>query len=803
MEPESLPASDSPLRPMNQSVFARAQRVPTRRLTLFSPALAAAALAAACSGGSSSDGDGPGGGPAALGAGVTGAIQDRTFDPTGATLIVTFEAGIEQADAENESFYSVGAQTVLTATQVTPSLVRLTLDGTAIPGDVTLDVSQGIRDLDGEISPGVQDLAIESTDTDAPVAASLSALAVSGADNDQLEVVFDDDMVEADIEVLARWSVESPLGTPVDLTGAQVVYGAADRKATLTLEGGQNLQTSDSVAAMVSSVRDIAGNTIDSTTFGVDAISSAVQGDRTAPRLLSAYPGATANTLRLVFDEPVMYVESADLIGSVPIAGTRLTFAEASAPGVDIAATASTSAVRELGAEVTFPVAPEAGDAVSVFGIADLAGNVMEPALGFPIDARDDTAPEILPGGVTLTAVEGERNDLFTVRFDRPVHPEGLDDTERYGLLYGFFETLAGATGTWNGSDEIQFVLEGEDDHQVQTGGTYALAVVRFQSLQGVPVDEITQEGGIVAVGDASPPSILSAEAQPLVGNAVLVEFSEAVNADLGAAAASFQINGQAATSAELLSPRVVRVEFQSTPAIGAVLDVTSSALTDQAGNEAASNAAVSIQQGDSLPPGMTAGGEATPGTEPDFLTAQFTESVDLDTILDPANWSCTQGGQPISLEGARFSYASSSRTLTIYLAETVYLETGATVSLTAALLSDWWGNAAFAVSESATVTGDSTAPTGLTAFVNYREATDGTVIDVIPNEGVDGVAAFPLQWSASGGQTVLASRAITPSRIRVTLDSALGAAETLTWTTAVDLAGNASGGSLVVDPVE
>lgn len=789
---------------MNQPVFVRTQRPFARRSPSVLSVLAAGLVITGCSGSSSPDGDGgDAGGPSASGAAVTGAIQDRTFDPTGSTLIVAFEAGIEQADAEDETFYTVSTRTVVSAVQVSPSLVRLTLDGTAVPGDVTLSVSEGIQDLEGETSPGVQSLSIESTDTTAPAATSLSAMAISGMDNDQVEIVFDDDMVEADVENVSRWSIESPLGTPVDLSGAEVSYASTDRKATLTLEGGQNLQTSDSVTVIVTSVRDIAGNTIESTTFGVDAISSSVQGDAVAPRLLSAYPGATANTMRLVFDEPVKFVETADLIGSVPIAGTRFTFEEASAPGVDVSGLGSTSVIQGLGAEVTFAVAPEAGDTVTVFGVADLAGNVMAPAIAFPVEARDDTPPEILGGGVTLTAVEGERNDLFTVQFDRPVHPMGLYDTERYGLLFGFFETLSGASGTWNGSDQIQFLLEGETDHDVQAGGTYALAVVRIQSLQGVPVDEISQEGNIVAAGDAAPPSIVSARLHPSLAGVVLVEFSEAVSTDLAAVAASFQIAGQAATSAQVLFPRVVSVTFGSTPAIGAVLDVSSTALTDRAGNEAVSAAAVSIQAADNAAPGMAASAEAIPGTARDLITVQFTESMDLDNLLDPATWSGAQDGSPLSFEGAKFSYASSGRTLSIALPDSVYLQTGATVTLTAASIVDVAGNEAASVSSTATVTGDSTAPSGLSAFVNFREATDGTVVDILPNEGLDGSTANALEWTASGGQAVLSAEAITPDRIRVTLDAALGPADTLTLLSVKDLAGNDSGGTLAVDPAE
>lgn len=778
-----------------------AQRTPWRSaLALFTPV----ALLASCSGGSDGGTEPPDDDPPEVGAAVTGAVQDRAGDPSGATLLVTFDEELLQADAETTSFYSVGTLNVTGATLVAPSIVRLSLDGAAVPGDVTLSVSAGLRDEDGTPSAASGAVTITSTDSIAPAATGLTAEAITGGDNDVVVVGFDDDMVESDVESVVRWSLESPIGASVDLMGATVEYDAPTRAATLTLAGGQNLETSDDIAVVLTSVRDVGGNTIEATSFGIDAVTGQVDGDVDAPELLVVYPGATANTLVYVFDEPVKFIETADLIGQVPVSGTRFTFAEASAPTIEIAAAASTSVLNGLGAEVTFAVQPEVSDAASLFGVTDLAGNPVQPVNDAGVIARDLTPPEIAPGGVTLTAVEGERNDVMEVVFDRPVHPQGLLDTERYGLLFGFFEDLRGTTGVWDGNDRVTFVLEGETDHTIQTGGTYILAVVRFLSMQGASVDEITTEGSIVAGGDAAAPSLVSARLHPAASTDVFVEFSEAIRSDVASVASAFEVGGQTATAVTLLSPRVVRATFPGAVGLGASLDVGVAALTDLAGNAAASTASASVQAADAAAPTLaTLSADAVDGSAADQLTFTLSESVDLAQALLPGNYSATQNGQPLDLTGSTLRYSSVDRSIELTLPPTSHLVTGASVQLTANVLTDHAGNQALNDAILATVTGDSTAPTLFEGFVNFRESVTSTVVDVTFDEALDASANDTLAWSASGGQTVTDVERLAPERVRLTLSAALGASETITLTGATDLAGNAAAGPIAFDPAE
>ena len=59
----------------------------------------------------------------------------------------------------------------------------------------------------------VTGVTIGTSDTTAPSPVSVLGTAVEGAFDDTVSVVFDDDMIESEIENPANWTVESPIGT--------------------------------------------------------------------------------------------------------------------------------------------------------------------------------------------------------------------------------------------------------------------------------------------------------------------------------------------------------------------------------------------------------------------------------------------------------------------------------------------------------------------------------------------------------------------------------------------------------------
>ena len=106
---------------------------------------------------------------------------------------------------------------------------------------------------------------LTSTDTTDPMTSAAQAIVVAGADDDSLSVTFDDDMIQAEVENLANWSFESPIGTAWTFGGETVSYNAGTRQVVLRLDaGGQFLRVNDTFRMSFITMRDIAGNTIGS-----------------------------------------------------------------------------------------------------------------------------------------------------------------------------------------------------------------------------------------------------------------------------------------------------------------------------------------------------------------------------------------------------------------------------------------------------------------------------------------------------------------------------------------------------------
>ncbi|MEM8710411.1 MAG: Ig-like domain-containing protein, partial [Planctomycetota bacterium] len=173
-------------------------------------------------------------------------VQNRTLDATGQTLSVTFSEEVTAVTAEVIGNYTVSGGVNVTAAslRVNGTTVDLTLDAPAVPGDNTIAVAAGIEDAAGNASDAVAATAITSTDTTAPAAASIAGGTVSGPENDTITVVFNDNMIESEVESLANWTIESPLGSAFDATGATIAYVDSTRTATITLGAGaadQNL----------------------------------------------------------------------------------------------------------------------------------------------------------------------------------------------------------------------------------------------------------------------------------------------------------------------------------------------------------------------------------------------------------------------------------------------------------------------------------------------------------------------------------------------------------------------------------
>ncbi len=724
--------------------------------------------------------------------------QNRTLDATGKTLVALFSEDVDEATAEALTSYSVsGTQTLMTATQVSPTSVQLEFDALVVPGDVTFGV-QDVTDLAGNAITTALGIPIATTDVTVPHPLTFNARAIEGADNDTVTVGFDDDMIESEVETAANWHVESPVGNVVSTVGATAVYTSASKTAVLTFANGVDFQRGDDAAVHFTGCRDIAGNTAATT-----VLSGAVNSESTLPTVHTIYRDASfADTVVIVFSEPCSRID--DLFDAVVNpSGTRYVLRDSGGIQRGIA-TAAASQSSGLAASVTFGIVVAPTDTIDVLGLADLCGNPMFPALAVPTLASDTSVPALMTGSSTLAPVSGENNDVISVVFDRPMSPWTLLDPSHYTITGTGPVSLASAVWSFDGTSTVTIALRSGTNDDLQTGTGYDVSVNGVWSAQGVQRSVADVESAITATGDVTAPDVPVGRVRidPTTANALLVEADEALDLSSAQNAANYDYDsGNIATSAVRLGVRTVRVVFAVAPVVGQDLQFT---LTDLAGN-VSGTITRAVTAADAVGPLVSSvAGVIRPGWGGDVVSITFSEPVTSVTALSALNYGVTSGSRTLSMTNARLVYSSVTNTVTVLFASGQELDGTAPVSVSVGNVRDHSDNVMPApIVVGGSVSGDITAPSISSAFVDWHDDANGLVVDVLFSEDVDtSWTANSANWTASGGQTVSSVTMPERNHARVVLGSALTASQTLSITTVPDLANNVSG-PLTADPIE
>ncbi|MFN0242775.1 MAG: hypothetical protein ACKVWV_07760 [Planctomycetota bacterium] len=724
---------------------------------------------------------------------VASVVQNRDIDDDGLTLDVTFSETLDEATAETTTNYTIsGAQNLVSATLL-PSLdkVQLVFDAPVVPGDVTLDVD-AVEDLAGNAMTAAIGLALTSTDSDAPQPLGALATAVEGAFNDTLVVTFDDAMLESGVETPASWIIESPIGNPIDTTGATVVYDTLSQSATLTLANGVNLKRGDDFQVEFADMSDVGGNTVTATVLDGD-----VDFETTLPRVHTIYrESSNLGELVVRFTEPCEFLD--DIGGETRYelktnVGVTRGFALTATPLDD-----------GLGVRLFFGMVIALTDTLDVSGVVDLAGNPMFPALAVTTVAEDTATPGLDGGFTTFTTFSGENNDEILVQFDRPMSPWNLLDISNYTITGASALDLEGTAITFDGDDTVRIELGIDEGHDLETGAAYDVSVNNVWSAQGIQRTVLDAEIGIAAGGDVTAPDVAIGKVYLDLSTpgALLVEFDEAIDPIAAQVAASFDLNsGNIATTSQLLGRRNVRLTFGVAPIVGDSLDLV---MTDLAGNVSGTvtRAVIGGELDDPLI--VSVDGYMEPGYGGDTIEIVFDEPVDPATALERSNYIVRTGTTTLSLASAELGYDSATSTVVIALPGGQEIDGQLALTVTVSGISDFSGNTITTpIPVGATRNGDTTDPQFESAFVNYRASATGAIVDVLFSEDVDTTfAADAANWTASGGAVVTAVSMEERNHARVFLSAALGAADTLTMTGVPDLARNTSG-AIQIDPLE
>ncbi|MBL8861799.1 MAG: hypothetical protein JNK02_07275 [Planctomycetes bacterium] len=730
---------------------------------------------------------------------VSAVVQNRNVDPTGRTLDVQFSEDVRTAGAQTLGNYSIsGAQALQSATLLAGlDTVRLVFDTVVIPGDFTLAVTN-VADLAGNALVAVPAATITSTDATRPNPTVVDAVAIAGAQNDVVAVLFDDDLIASEIEDPSNWTIESPVGTPVSTAGATVSYTSSSRLATLILANAENFQRGDDYQVAFTNARDLGGNVVTTTTLG-----GLVNAETRPPEVRTVYrESSVANELVVVFTEPCAHLD--DLYDALTNpSGTRYDLRDDLG---NLRGRPATAVPGEDGllVRLSFGFSVNASDTLDVLGATDLAGNPLLPAVGVATVAEDTAQPSLRAGFSTLTAVSGENNDLIEVVFDRPMNPWGLTEPGHYEITgpAGLVD-IANASFTFDGDATVTIRLRAASANDLVTGAGYTLAVNEVWSAQGTRRTSADVETPIPVLGDAVAPFVAvgAVRLDPADANSLLVTADETLSASASALAANYDLNsGTLATSASRIGARVVRVTFPVAPTAGDTLEFT---VTDLAGNATGSITRV-VTSADVAAPLLTAvSGTIVPGYGGDYVEIAFDEPV-TNGVLALPNWTLTSNGSPVSLAGARATMLGSTSSVRIYLGAGIDLDSAGQVAVTLASAADFSGNSlAGPVGLAGAVAGDSTPPSALQSFVNWRVDPSGATIDVWFDEDVEAaVAGLAASWSASGGVTVSAAALLERDHYRLTLSAPLSSSGTVSIANLRDPARNAAG-VLVFDPLE
>jgi hypothetical protein len=382
--------------------------------------------------------------------------------------------------------------------------------------------------------------------------------------------------------------------------------------------------------------------------------------------------------------------------------------------------------------------------------------------------------------------------------------PWNLLEPSNYDVTGPVPFSLASATFAFDGVSTVTIGLRAAPGQNLQSGSGYTLQVNDVWSAQGVQRTSIDVEGGIVAAGDAVPPTVAigSVRLDPNNPNALLIEADEALDNAATATASNYDYDGgNIALTAVRLGQRTIRATFGTTPVAGNNLQLT---VTDLAGNVSGTITRAVTAADVSGPLVSTVAGVIRPGVGGDVVNITYSEPVTTSTALLASNYTVTSGPTTLNLANVRLAYSSVTNTVTLFLPDLSELDANFPVNVTIANVQDYSGNAMSSqITLGGAVTGDTLAPSISSSFVNLREDPSGTVIDVRFDEDVDvAYASFAAHWTASGGQTVTSVTMPERDHARVTLSAALGASQTLAISNVPDLAKNVSS-ALTTNPEE
>lgn len=746
---------------------------------------------------------------------VLGLVQNRTVDPSGYTVDVTFSEDVHALQGQDTTNYvfSPGASLISATIMPDGCTVRMvSSDRIMTPGDVSLSVDADVDDLAGNAMGSVSGPHFpSSTDQTAPAGWSLAAHAWEGADNDTLDVVFNDDMVASEVADLSNWSFESPVGVSRDVSACSVTYDPAARRALVTLDSANLfLKQGDGVQVAFVSMRDIGGNVVDGAGLEGTLVSEFnLPGMGTAWR--SNAPSENVVTVR--FTEACDQLDNLYDSLSNPF-GVRYALRSGGTGTLLGYPISATSLDGGLGVQLTYASPANLSDTLDVIGTTDLSGNLMFPCMGTPLNLADASGPG-LGSAPVATAVSGENNDTIVVTFSGPMAAWGVTDPSHYTIKTnpgGVAVDLSGAELVWDGASSLTITLTQAMGQELRGAQSYDVTMNALgdplRSAQGValsaPDTQTVGIGGDVTNGPSQAAS--SARLDKLDSTSLFVAFDEAVYSSAVELAASYDLGpGLLADSVTLVSPSVARVSFSTPVTAGMSLVIGQASAEDLAGNTAVGDMTLLVLDDSTAPNIVSVAGLSVAGLGGDEVHVIFNEPLDITMALDPLRYAVSNGSFTVNMSAVTARWSSLNHTVSLVLPEGMELDPASPLSVTVGNVADCAGNLpGTPLTAGGSVSGDTSAPAINTAWTHYALDNAGTTVEVLFSEDVDTLfCGDEVNWSTTGAATVNSVTVLSADHIRLSLSQALQVSDAIILVAGQQDVARNQAGTLQAQPID
>jgi hypothetical protein len=302
-----------------------------------------------------------------------------------------------------------------------------------------------------------------------------------------------------------------------------------------------------------------------------------------------------------------------------------------------------------------------------------------------------------------------------------------------------------------------------------------------------------------VSAGDSVAPMLLAVEQNLSVGEYGTVidfTFDEEMDPFFCMPSSYYYVEGNLAFSVTQAAGDTIRVSY-SQPVIPGVDTVTVSPfLMDLRGNGLNNSGTFAVTQPSLIENTFTSECvvSSVENQGGDTLTAYMTQSLDVQSAMDPNHWELTIGGSVIPLAGEHVSYDFENRIFSVSFGSD--LEYGSSWELVCLSVLEVDGEY-FTGSCSGSVIGDDVTPYIVDVVQNRVYDATGATLEVSLSEDCSELSALDVgNWSVSSGVIVNTVSFLSGSRVlRLTCDSiVMPGADTLTCNALVDFAGNAMG---------